>query len=349
MTMRIQAAKLRGKDVSTFNRLSICAQYARKAWHLEVPSMYATKMKSLVEIVKAYKCVETYWSIHAHLSKVTDIKSTASEAKRQVEIAQKHTNYEVSMRAEDLVGVIRLDYESKIFHPTTGKEVGSYSLRNTLMNFVKMSDGHPAIAEAQQSGISKPTHLIVPNTPEAERMITMMNKNLPEYLYHTLIEHGLPEEFVEDLLSKLCEATMLAVWHSCKWDMATKTLTTAEDRIQSKKAKAFEGAAWFKDEFGLLGNIATQNRSCFVAPKALFNLDNAGSRKTTHDRHRKVQIKESANTVLGTPPRKKKTKLVINMTGNEKDSASSTSSSSDKSADSTDERSRSQSSFSKAL
>ena len=202
MIMRIQATKLRGKDVSTFNRLSICAQYARKTWHLEVPSMYATKMKSPVEIAKAYKCVETYWGLHAHLSEVTDIKSTASEAKRQVEIAQKHTNYEVSMTAEDLVGVIDLDYESKIFHPKTGKEVGSYSIRYALMNFVKMSDVRPAIAEAHQSGISKPTHLIVPNTPEAERMITMMNKNLPTYLYHTLIEHGLPEEFVEDLLSK---------------------------------------------------------------------------------------------------------------------------------------------------
>jgi hypothetical protein len=49
-------------------------------------------MKSLVEIAKAYKCVDVYWGGQAHLSKITDIKSTASEAKRQVEIAQKHTN-----------------------------------------------------------------------------------------------------------------------------------------------------------------------------------------------------------------------------------------------------------------
>ena len=62
--------------------------------------MHAAKMKSLVEIAKVYKCVEAYWGVHAHLSEVTDIMSTASEAKRQVEIAQKHTNYEVSMMAE---------------------------------------------------------------------------------------------------------------------------------------------------------------------------------------------------------------------------------------------------------
>lgn len=61
-----------------------------------------------------------------------------SEAKKQVEIAQKHTNYEVSMMVEDLVGVIDLDYESEICHPTSGKLVGSYSLRHTLLDFMKM-------------------------------------------------------------------------------------------------------------------------------------------------------------------------------------------------------------------
>ena len=342
MTLRIQAAKLWGEDVATFNRLNNRAQYARKTWHLEVPSAHAAKMKSLVEIAKAFKCVDAYWGVHAHLSEVTDIKSMVSEAKRQEEIAQKHTNYEVSMTAEELVGVIDLDYAATVYHPTTGKEVGSYSLRYALMNFVKMSEGRPAIAEVHQSSISKPTHLVVPNTPEAERMINMMNKKLPAYLYHTLIEHRLPEDFVEELLEKSCEATMLAERHRCKWDTATKTLTTVEDSIQSEKANAFEGAAWFKNEFGLLGKNATQNQTLIAALKTLFDLDDAGSRKTIHDRHKKVQIKEGANKVLRTPPRKKKAKSVVNMTGDNKDSASSTSSSSRESTGSGDNRSRSQ-------
>ena len=50
---------------------------------------------------------------------------------------------------------------------------------------------------------------------------------------------------------------MLAARHSYKWDKETRSLITADDRIQSKKVKAFEGAAWFKDEFGLLGKNAT--------------------------------------------------------------------------------------------
>jgi hypothetical protein len=173
-------------------------------------------------------------------------------------------------------------------------------------------------------------------------MINMMNNNLPAYLYHTLIEHRLPEDFVEELLEKSCEATMLAERHRCKWDTATKTLTTVEDSIQSEKANAFEGAAWFKNEFGLLGKNTTQNQTRFAALKTLFDLDDAGSRKTIHDRHKKVQIKEGAHKVLRTPPRKEKAKSVVNMTGDNKDSASSTSSSSRESTGSGDNQSRSQ-------
>jgi hypothetical protein len=44
----------------------------------------------------------------------------ASKAKRQVEMVQKHINYEVSMTAEELAGVIDLDHLMSIVHPTSG-------------------------------------------------------------------------------------------------------------------------------------------------------------------------------------------------------------------------------------
>lgn len=334
MTLKIQTAKLKGEEVSTFHKLNNRAQYARKSWHLEVPSIHAPKMKTLVELAKNYKCVEEYWGVHAHLSEVTDAKSTPSEAKKQVEIAQKHTNYEVSMTAEDLTGVIDLDYAAAIHHPTTGKLVGNYSLRHVLLNFVKMEDGRPAIAEAHQSEIAKPTHIVIPNTPEAEKMIGMMNKNLPAYLFHTMMDYGLPEEFITDLLENSCEATLLAERHHCKWDSATRTLTTVDDATDAAKAKAFEGAAWFKDEFGLLGRNSAKNAARFVAPEALFNLDEAGSRKTIHDRHQKKNVNNNnGNTV-------------VDMTEKDGDSASHTNSSSEESSSHSDDGSRSKSSLS---
>ena len=108
MNLRVQIAKLKGQEVSTFSRLSNKAQYAQKSWHwhLEVASKYADKMKRLIQMAKEYGCVEYFWGVHAHLSEVMDSNSTLSEAKHQVEVAQKHTNYEVSMTPEELVGVI---------------------------------------------------------------------------------------------------------------------------------------------------------------------------------------------------------------------------------------------------
>ncbi len=52
-------------------------------------------------MAKEYGCFEHYWGVHTHISEVADITSTSSEAKRQVEMAQKHVNYEVSMTAEE--------------------------------------------------------------------------------------------------------------------------------------------------------------------------------------------------------------------------------------------------------
>jgi hypothetical protein len=60
-------------------------------------------MTGLVQMAKDYGCIEYFWGVHAHLSEVTDLKSTANEAKLEMEMTQKHTNYKVSMAAEELV------------------------------------------------------------------------------------------------------------------------------------------------------------------------------------------------------------------------------------------------------
>ena len=60
MTLRVVQAKLKGEYVATFNKLSNRAQYARKTWHLEVASKYATKMKALVQMAKEYGAFEYY-------------------------------------------------------------------------------------------------------------------------------------------------------------------------------------------------------------------------------------------------------------------------------------------------
>jgi hypothetical protein len=68
---------------------------------------------------------------------------------------------------------------------------------------------------------------------------------------------------------------------TCKWDNATRTLTTRADERHEKAIKAFEGAAWFKDEFRMLKKGSKD--SSRIPKEALFNLDGVASVKMIHD------------------------------------------------------------------
>jgi hypothetical protein len=205
-----------------------------------------------------------------------------------------------------------------------------------------MEDGHPIIAKAYQAGILMPTYVVIPNTPEAERMLLMMNKNLPAFLWYMLLEQGYPEQFIKDLLQHTCEASMLAEMYRCQWDKRTCTLTTDEEAKREKEVKAFKSASWFKDEFGLLPRAAGKEKN-YTAPEALYNLAEAGSVKTIHDRHeksKKVSKKGSeANKKDDKQEKKKKKKEVIKLSsGDSLGESSSGESSASKSSSSNNSR-----------
>ena len=46
--------------------------------------------------------------------------------------------------------------------------------------------------------------IVIPNTPEAETMVTMMNKQLPEYLTFYLDDLGMDKDFIRKLLNRAC-------------------------------------------------------------------------------------------------------------------------------------------------
>jgi hypothetical protein len=285
MNLRVQVALLRGAPVYAFIKLSHQAQQARRSWHLEVDSLHAPKMKTLVQVAKDYGCVEEFWGCHAHLSELTNAESSTREVKRQVDIAQSHTNYQMSMTSEELEGIISLDEHVSIYHPSTAEIVGSLSLRMVLLNYLKMQDGHPIIAEVHQEGLCKPVYVVIPQAKEAERMIGMMHKNLLAFLFHLLTEVGFTDDFIKDLLKRTCKASLVAEMPLCKWDRPTHTLTTPANEKHEQVIKAFESAAWFKDEFGILKKGAKAPSR--LPKEALFNLDGVASVKTIHDRHQK--------------------------------------------------------------
>ncbi len=127
---------------------------------------------------------------------------------------------------------------------------------------------------------------------------------------------------------------MLAKMHQCKWDPVNQVLIMEEEESRVAKTKAFEGAAWFKDEFGLLVQYSHAQKR-YTAPEALFNLNESGLRKTICDRHEEHRNKNGPDASAGTPPRTAQGKIqsavgMVDLTGSTRDSASQTSSSSSK-------------------
>ncbi len=112
-----------------------------------------------------------------------------------------------------------------------------------------------------------------------------------------------------------------------------------------EKTKAFEGAAWFKDKFGLLVQTSRRQKR-YTAPEALFNLDESGSRKTVHDWHESHHNTNGPDTSGGTPPRRaalgKPNSAVgmVDLTGSTRGSASQTSLSLEDDSSLSDEGSR---------
>ena len=116
------------------------------------------------------------------------------EARQQVDFAQSHTNYQMSMASEDLEGNISLDIHVNITHPSTRETIGSLSLRIFLLNYLKMQDSHPMITEVHQDGLCQPVHMVIPQSEQVERMIGMMHKNLPTFLFNLLSEAGFTKQ-----------------------------------------------------------------------------------------------------------------------------------------------------------
>jgi hypothetical protein len=150
---------------------------------------------------------------------------------------------------------------------------------------------------------------------EAEHVVLMMNKNLPAFLWHMLREHGMPKEFIKDLLEISCEASLVAEVCKCTWDEKIRTLTTKEEEEKNKIVKAFESATWFKDKFGILGKKDQGKKHAL--PEELFNLVGNESYKTIHNRHKRPK------EPVGTPPCTNKiTKKIIEVEDNKKYEAS---------------------------
>jgi hypothetical protein len=311
--------KLPGQDTSQYNKLSWRAQANRKAYHVECDRRFATDIKRLAQLAKDSNYVSEMWGEHAHISEMVDKDSTPSEIKRLMSVAQNHTNYQCSMILKDIVGITNLDgaadYHQEGMHTTL-----CFTLRQILLRYVRLSDGHQFIAEVHQSyDVMSRIQAVIPNTPEAEEMILMTNKKIPAYMGNVLRDQGMPNLFLIELFKCSCCPTMILEMGRYTWDSDTGVLTTHRESVDNQVQADLESAAWYEDASKELG-LATKEGSKTPAPppETLFNLDKDRSIKTIHN------CNEKQLPSAGSPaPPKKSNPEVIRLTDSDEDPASS--------------------------
>ena len=286
LALRKTIPRTPGQVTVDFNNLSLQAQMARRAWHIEVESKHSKALIDLVRKAKDENVISEMWGRQVHFSEVADINTPSAEIKRYVKFSQRHVNFHCSMTCEDIRGITNLDATAQIFSITSNEPVGHLSLRQVLLRYMKMNDGHSLIAEIHQRGPMGTVEVIVPNTAEAESMVLMMNRQLPAFLLHYLTtKAGMGDVFVKTLLKEACCPTLFASINQCQWDATTNTITTEEQAEDEKRMAEFEQAAWYRDEFGkhMVSNLKKVKK--YTDPEALYDLDGERSVKTLNARN----------------------------------------------------------------
>ncbi len=321
MEICLQNPKLPGQDTSSYSKLSWRVQANRKVYHVECYRRFATNIKRLAQVVKEANFITKMWGKHAHVSKVVDKSSTPSKIKWLIKVSQHHTNYQCSMLLDDIQGITDLDVPVGIYQEGSINCLGHISLRQAMLKYIKLSNGHQLIAEVHQaSTLVGPVHIMISNTPEAKRMVIMMNKNVAAYVGHVLEDQGLPDTFLFELVKQSCCPVMVSEINKCTWDSDTSTLVTKQDAEANKNEEDLEKALWFKNAFANLG-IGSKSKggaSKKQAPplETLFDLDGECSIKTIH------QCNEAQPS--NTPPKKGKDKDLINISSEEESDEEST-------------------------
>ena len=203
-------------------------------------------------------------------------------------------NYQCSLTSEELQGIVDVDCAVEFICETTGIKRVGLTLRDILLKYFTMTDGHALIAEVHQHRVLSPVEVIIPNTEEAEMMIARMNVHLPAFCYHYLLDKGLGKPYVEALIQESCCATMTVEIPHCVWDSVKMLVTTRAAKEAEDKYSALESANWFRDEVGM-NSREGKGKKDHLNPELLYKFDGDRSIKTLHERNDRARTKENCS------------------------------------------------------
>ena len=289
--LRRNVPKIPGQDTSQFNNYPNHLKQARKCFHLEVDKSEVTWISLLIEQAKSKNLLEGAWGRQVMISEVLYFESPKGDIYRMAKVSRDHINFHASMSYNQFQGFLNIDEEVPFYHlDDLSIPAGTMSLRFVIYTYFKMEDGHSLVAEIHQRGPMGAVEVVVPNTPAAEHMVVMMNKQMGAYIFYYLTTVAmLPESFVQALINKSVDPGLLHNIKDCEWDKEKRIITTAQELAEDKKQKEYSKATWYQDavsKYSGSGNDKKKGgQSNYAAPEAMYNLDEEKSVKTIHQRN----------------------------------------------------------------
>ena len=274
ISLRVAVPQIKGQDTTIYKGWSNKQQWYRKVIHVECDKD---------------NLFTKYWGKKA---KDAILDDKGDEAKLNlsnlISIAKRHVNYEASMTYTGLVGVMNLDKEVVIKSVTDPTVIAGTTItcRQMLYGMMKLPGNPPLplFSEIHQKSPISSIDTVIPNCPEAETMVGMMNKNIAAYLYHYLQTVAkMDKDSVMALLEASVDPSLLHTMDKCTWDEKQLILTTPEDK-QREEEEAMEKAAWYKDAFAAQGTP----KKTYANRSMMFNMDDAHSVTSIHHRPGKI-------------------------------------------------------------
>ena len=284
INIRRGVPKLPGQPGSNFRDYSREMQEARRAHLIECDIKEIPFLRVLISYIKEMKLAVRVWGGHTHITETVDWDSPKGDVSRFVRMSQDHTNYNMSLVSVQVKGITDLEASAEVTCPESGNVIGRLSLRQTLLKYLKLTDGTPMCAELHQRGPQGPVDMVIPNTPLAECGFEMFNKQPAGYLYHVLPKFGASELFIKSLLRRSMEAGLTTEAPLCTYDFNTHILTTPRDEAQEGVLSDVRSLPFFKDVLAekLAADFSKRNKKAYTAPEMCFQLGSARSVQTVH-------------------------------------------------------------------
>ena len=260
--LKLATPRIEGQNTQVFKNWTWKQQNLRKTIHIEVEATDVPYMHELINIAKDGGMVRRYFGKSAAAAIVVEkAKKGGRKGSGEADMSKydlaavaswskNHINYQANTMYDGVRGILDLDRAFEVHSVTEpDKVVARVTLRSIMYNRIKMEGDLPLFLEIHQGRPMMPVDVVVGNCEEAERMLLMINKNPAAYFYYYMRDNvKWSAEFMEGVVGKVMDPTLVKEVPNCTWDAATKVLTTPQD-VANAKLAAIEDAAWYKDEF----------------------------------------------------------------------------------------------------